>query len=95
MTPTEPTMLKKTTPPSPDTPPRTLREYFTRNPKQSQRDFAKRMELTQSFISMLVSGERAARGDVAKRIARATGVPLDVLITKPKKKRKRPATATR
>lgn len=63
--------------------PRTLGEWLAGPPRRSQRFLAGRVGCHQSMISMLVRGERAARGKLALRLHEETGVPLRVLIARP------------
>jgi hypothetical protein len=85
--------------PHPDTPepltpaprtPRTLAEYLAGPPPRSQRSLAKVVHVHQSMISMLTRGERAARGTLATKLHKVTGVPLAVLIVATKRRRRPP-----
>jgi plasmid maintenance system antidote protein VapI len=77
-------------PPSPDRrPPRSLREYFRRENALSQRQIARRLGCNQSHVSMIASGQRAASGTVGQKLAALTGVPLENLVIKPRRHRKK------
>lgn len=67
--------------------PRSLREYFRRG-IESQRALADRAGVHQSMISMMVRGERAARGALALKLSQLTGVPVERLVVKAKKPRR-------
>ncbi len=47
----------------------------------SQEKLAERADLSRNYIGMLERGERFATLEVAERLARAIGVPLEKLIT--------------
>jgi DNA-binding transcriptional regulator YdaS (Cro superfamily) len=58
-------------------------------PRVSQRDFAKRLGVNQSFISKIIHGKRAISWRRAFEIHAKTGIPLDDLRPPPKKRRKK------
>jgi len=73
---------------------RTLREWI-HNTHTSQRDLAKKVGCHQTMISALVRGDRAARGKLATRIYRATGVKVETLVirARPRRGRRQPGGA--
>lgn len=62
--------------------PRTLVEWLAGPPRRSQRWLANEVGCNQSMISMLAQHKRAARGDLALKIQKVTGLPLKVLIAR-------------
>jgi transcriptional regulator with XRE-family HTH domain len=61
----------------------TLAAWLAGPPRQSQRKLAHAAGCNQSMISMLAHGKRAARGKLALRLHRLTGVPVESLIATP------------
>jgi transcriptional regulator with XRE-family HTH domain len=55
----------------------------------SQEKLAERADLSRNYIGMLERGERFATLEVAERLARAIGVPLEQLITQARKELER------
>lgn len=62
--------------------PKTLAEWLAvPGAERSQRKLAKRVGCHQSMISMLVQGQRAARGKLALALADETGLPVVLFLT--------------
>jgi len=53
-----------------------LQAYLTGPPRVTQRDLARRAELNQSAISMILRGKRLPSGPMAMRLSQLTGVPV-------------------
>lgn len=72
-------------------PNRTLLQFLSRNDR-TEAWLAKKVGVTQPFISGLVRRKRKTQGETALKLHKITGVPLRVLMTLPKrKKKKRPS----
>ena len=48
--------------------------------KPSQRDVAKRLEIDESYVSLLVSGQRTPSLQLAARIQEELGIPIDAWV---------------
>jgi hypothetical protein len=75
---TRPNAGAESSTPRPTSP--TLKAWLAANPKVSQHRLAQMARCNQSFISMLVKGERDAGGKLAERLHLITGVPLKALL---------------
>lgn len=60
---------------------RTLADYFKQQNHTSQIALARRLGISKSYMSMLVSGDRQPALDLAIEIEKATGVPVASLVT--------------
>jgi len=56
-----------------------LKEYMDRN-KLSRRDLAKKLMITEAYLSYYFSGKRTFGAQTALRISKITGIPLENLI---------------
>lgn len=61
--------------------PKTLREYLAGPPPVTQKTLADRAHVHQTSISLLVRKKRRPRAELALRLHRITGVPLDELLS--------------
>lgn len=58
---------------------KTLAAYFGKD-RPSQADTAATLGITESYLSLIISGDRQPSLDLAVRISDLTGVPVDTLI---------------
>lgn len=59
---------------------RTLADYFKQTGK-SKRSLAKRLDVSESYVSLIAAGKRQPSLAVALRIESLTGVPAEALVS--------------
>jgi transcriptional regulator with XRE-family HTH domain len=58
-----------------------LRAYLTAN-HIAQADFARKLRISKAEVSMIISGQRRPRPDLAFRIAAETGIPFEAFFVR-------------
>jgi len=73
--------------------PRSLRAWLKGPPRIPQHVLARKVGVNQSLISMLVTGDRLPGGQLALRLARVTGIPIEALLHPPRRRKRPPGRA--
>lgn len=60
----------------------TLRDYMDAHPELTQEALAKRLQITQGHLSLILSGERTPSLPLAVELARIANVPVETLVGK-------------
>lgn len=60
----------------------TLQDFFNGNPDLAQHTFAKRLNITQGHLSLILSGERTPSLPLALKIAAKANIPVESLVGK-------------
>lgn len=61
-----------------------LAEYFEKHPELTHGALAARLNVSRSYVTLLVSGDRQPALDLAILISKETGVPVEALVSEAK-----------